>query len=77
LEQLVGALRHERVDPKLAVIRLAPPAVAILGTIIHGQQDRRCWQTIHESIDHILAFGIDPVHVVENEQQRLDAALTQ
>jgi hypothetical protein len=41
VEQLVGALRRQRIDPKLAVVGLAAPGVLVLGTVIDEEQETR------------------------------------
>jgi hypothetical protein len=76
-EHLVGALRRERVDPELAVIGLAPPAVLVLGTVVHEQQEPGGWHAFHEVVEEGLRLGIDPMQVLEHEEQGLDLALAQ
>jgi hypothetical protein len=41
LQQLAGALGSKRVEPHLTVRRLAAPAMLVLGTIVHEQQQAR------------------------------------
>ena len=76
-EQLVGALRRERVDPKLGVVGLAPPTVAVLGPVVHEQQERAAGQALHEGVEERLGLRVDPVQVLEHEKKRLDLALAQ
>ena len=41
LQQLAGALGRERIEPELAVVGLAAPAVLVLGPVVHEQQQAR------------------------------------
>ena len=41
VQQLPGALGRQRVQPHLAVVRLAAPGVLVLGTVVHEQQQAR------------------------------------
>jgi hypothetical protein len=49
--------------------------VAILGTVVHGEENGRRRQALHEPVEHALGLGIDPLQVLEDHQQRLDATL--
>ena len=41
IQQLPGTLGRERVQSQLAVVRLAAPAVLVLGTVVYEQQQAR------------------------------------
>ncbi|HEY6006224.1 MAG TPA: hypothetical protein VIV57_25315 [Anaeromyxobacter sp.] len=77
MEQLVGVLRGQRVDAELPVVRLASPAVPVLGPVVHREQDGRRRQALHEPVEEALGLPVDPVQVFEQQHQRLHAALAQ
>jgi hypothetical protein len=51
--------------------------VPVLGTVVDGEENGRGGQPVHEAVEHLLCLRIDPVQVLEHEQQRLDLALAQ
>ena len=76
LEKFLGALGREGGDAQLPIAGLASPAVLVFGSIVHQEQYTRGGQTLHEAVQEGLRLGIDPVQVLEHQQQRLDLALT-
>jgi hypothetical protein len=77
LEQLVGALGRQRIDPELTVVGLATPGVAVLWTIIDKEHETRRGQAVDEAVEQGLGLAVDPVEVLEDYHQRLDLALAQ
>ena len=77
VEQFLGALRRQRVDPELQVVGLAPPGVLVLGPVVDQQQDARRREALHQAVEKRLGLGVDPVQVLEDHQERLDLALPQ
>ena len=77
LEQLVGALGRQRIEPELAVVGLAAPGVLVLGAVVDEEQEARRGQALDEAVEQRLGLGVDPVQVLEDQQQRLDLALAQ
>jgi hypothetical protein len=49
----------------------------VLRAVVHQQQHRRRRQAFHQQVEQRLRFRIDPVQVLEHEQERLDLALPQ
>jgi hypothetical protein len=45
--------------------------VLILGTIVDEHQEARGRQTRHEAIEQGLGLGVDPVEVLEDDDDRL------
>ena len=74
-EELVGAIRRERIDPELRVVALASPPVAIFRPVVDEQRDPGRRQALNKGVEERLRLGIDPVQVLEHEEQRLDLAL--
>src|SRR5262249_34109575 len=76
LEQLVGVLRTQRVDPELTVVRLADPGVTVLWTIVDEQKHGGRGKTFHQTVEHCLCFRIEPVEVLQHEEEWLNLALS-
>src|SRR5262249_57021017 len=76
-QQLTGAFGGQGVDAKLPVVRLPAPAVLILGPVIDEQQQTCRWQTFDQVVEQRLGLGIDPVEILEQDQERLYLALAQ
>src|SRR5262249_42013583 len=76
-EQLIGACRRQRVDPELSVKSLASPAVLVLRAIVDAEEHTSRGQTLDERIENDLSLGVDPVKVLEDQQQWLDLTLAQ
>ena len=69
LQELVGTGRGQRVKSQLGVVRLAAPAVLVLGAIVNQQQQTSRGQALNQAVEEGLRLGIDPVQVFEDEQQ--------
>jgi hypothetical protein len=76
-QELLGARLPQRVDPELGVEALAAPGVGVLRTVVHQQQDAGGRQRLHQPIQQRLGLGVDPVQILEHQQQRLLPALAQ
>ena len=77
LQQGLGARRGQRVEPELGVVGLAAPAVLILGAVVDQQQQAGGGQALHQAVEERLGLGVDPVQVLEDQQQGLHLALPQ
>ena len=64
----------QRVQAQLRVVGLAPPAVLVLGAVIDQEQEPRRRQALDQAIQQGLGFGIDPVQILKDQQQRLHLA---
>ena len=67
----------ERIDAELAVVGLAAPAVRVLGPVVDEQEDPRGRQALDQGVEQRLGLAVDPVEVLEDQQQRLHLALAQ
>src|SRR5207244_8759361 len=76
-EQFLGALRRQGVDPELAVVGLATPAVAVLGAIVDEEQYRCRGQALHEAVEQGLRLRVDPVEILQYQDAGLDLALAE
>ena len=56
-------------------MRLARPAVRVLGAIVHDEQDWCGGHTLHQRVEHGLRLRVDPVQVLEHQEQRLHPTL--
>ena len=63
------------VEPQLGVVRLVAPRVPVLGPVVDEQQDARGGQALDQAVQERLRLGIDPVQVLEDEEERLRLAL--
>ena len=57
----------KRVQPDLAVVGLAPPAMLVLGPIGYQQQDARRPQALDQAVEQRLRLAVDPVQVLEDQ----------
>src|SRR4029434_11022888 len=60
LEQLVGALGRQGIDPELAVVGLAAPGVTVFGAVVDEEQETRRRQALDEAIEQGLGLAVDP-----------------
>ena len=77
LQELLGAHGRQRVQPQLRVIGLAAPAVLVLRAIVDQQQEAGGRQALDQAIEQGLRLRINPVQILEDQQQRLLLALAQ
>ena len=77
LEQRVGALGRQGIDPQLEIVGLATPGVRELGPVVDEEQDASCGQAVDEAVEERLGLGVDPVKILEDHEQRLDLALAE
>ena len=77
LQQCLGARRGQRVEPELGVVGLAAPAVLVLGAVVDQQEQTGGGQALDQAVEERLGLGVDPVQVLEDQEQRLHLALAQ
>ena len=76
-QQIVRALRRQRVDAELPVVGLAAPPVLVFGAVVGEQQQPGRRQALDEAVEQGLGLGVDPVQVLDEQHERLDLALPQ
>src|ERR1700730_17817690 len=76
-QQLPAALLAERIEPQLSIVSLVPPFVAILGPVGDQQQDTGGGQHVHQQVQQSLSSRIDPVQILEDNDQWLVETLAQ
>jgi len=69
VEQLVGGPLRERIHPELGVERLAGPSMPILGAVRDDDQDASRRHDADEGVDGHLGIGVDPVRVLQDDDQ--------
>ena len=74
-QQLARALGRERVEPELAVVGLAHPAMPVLGPVGDQQEEPSRGQALDQAVEEGLRLGIDPVQVLEDDEDGLILAL--
>jgi hypothetical protein len=77
LQQRGRILRRERIQAELTVIGLPAPAVPVLRAVIDEVQDADGRQALDQAVQNGLRLGVDPVEVLEHDQQGLKLALAQ
>jgi hypothetical protein len=77
MEQGGGAHRRQRVESDLGVIGFLAPAVLIFGAVVDQQEQAGGGQALHQAIEERLGLSVDPVQVLEHQQQGLHLALPQ
>ena len=75
-EQGLGGVGRQAIHAQLRVERLTPPAVTILGSIGDHEQDVSGRHRVHELIERHLGIGVDPVQVLEGNDDGAGLALT-
>jgi hypothetical protein len=77
VEEGLGARWWQRIEPQLRIVGFAAPAVLVLGAVVDQQQEASCRQAVDEAVEQGLGLGIDPVQILEDQQQWLHLALAQ
>src|SRR5262249_34082217 len=70
-EECLGALRRQRVEAKLTVGDLVAPAMLILGAIVDQEAEPGRREALDEAIQKRLGLGIEPLEVLEHDEQGL------
>ena len=77
LQEILGPLARQRVDAQLRVVGPVAPGVLVLGAIGDEEQDTSGGEPVDQAVEPRLGLGIDPVQILEDQQQRLDLALAE
>src|SRR5882724_5209312 len=72
LQEFLGARRGQRVEPQLGAVRLVPPVVLVLGAVVDEQEQAGGGQALNQAVEDRLGLGVDPVQVLEDQEQALD-----
>ena len=67
-------VRRERIEPELAVIALVAPGVLALGAVADEEQNTMAREALDQGVEHRLRLRVNPVDILEDEQNRLAAA---
>ncbi len=51
--------------------------MAVLGAIVDEEQDRRRGNALHQAVEQGLRLRVDPVEVLQHQDERLDLALAE
>ena len=76
-QQHLGALREQPVQTNLTVVSFAAPGVLVFGAIGHEQQQARRAEAVDERVEDRLRLAVDPVEILEDDDERLLARLPQ
>ena len=74
-QEILGPFAWQRIDAQLRVVAPVSPGVLVLGAIGNEEQETSGEKRVNEAIQPRLGLRVDPVQVLENEQQRLDLTL--
>src|SRR3972149_2516082 len=69
--------RGQRPRPQLRQPALAAPLVPVLGPVVDEQQDSRPGQALDQAVEEDPGLAVDPVEILEDEQDGLDLALAE
>src|SRR5262249_3436701 len=75
-QEVLGPLERQGIQPKPSVVALADPPVLVLGTVVDQEKYPRRREALHEAVENRLRLRVDPVKILEHEEQRLSLALT-
>jgi hypothetical protein len=73
----LSASRQQRIQSKLAVIRLPSPTMAVLRPVVDEQQHAGRRQALDQRVEQPLGLRIQPVEVLKHNTQGLDLAFAQ
>src|SRR5215813_636932 len=76
VEQFLGTLGKERIDSELAVVPLRAPAVPVFGAIGDEKEETSSGETAHEGVQEHLCLRVDPLEILEDEEQRVGRAFS-
>src|SRR5437016_1721279 len=76
-EKLFRFLRAQGSQPQLGVVGLTAPLGAILGAVVHQQEEAGTGYTLTQGVEKTLRLGVDPVQVFKDEDEGLVETLAQ
>ena len=59
------------VEPQLGVVGLAAPALLIFGTVVDEEHNAGRRQAVDQAVQERLRLGVDPVQVLDDQEQGL------
>ena len=77
VQQFLGTRGGERIEAELRVVRLAAPAMVIVGTVVDEEHEAGRGQAVDQVVQERLGLGVDPVQVLHDQEQRLHLARPQ
>ena len=77
MQQGLGACGRQRVEPELGVVGFIAPAMLVLGAVVDQQEQAGGGQALHQAIEERLGLRVNPVQVLEDQQEGLHLALPQ
>ena len=77
LQEILGPFARERIDAELRVVGPVAPGVLVLGAIGDEEQETGGGEPVDQAVEPRLGLGIDPVQILEDQEQRLDLALAE
>ena len=75
IQQRFRRFRRQGIDAQLTVAGPASPRVLVLGPVIGEQHYAGARDTVDEVVEECLRFGVYPVQILEDQEQRLYLAL--
>src|SRR5262249_30842262 len=76
-KELLRALRRQWVEAELGVGCLAAPGVLILGAVVDQKAEPGRREALDEAVEHGLRLGVDPVKILDHQEQRLELSLAE
>src|SRR5262249_48571269 len=76
LQQFISALRRQRIDAELSVVRFAAPTVLVLRPVVDQKQKPRRRNTHKQLYKKSRGLTIDPLKTFDDHNQRLNRALS-
>src|SRR5262249_4999642 len=67
-DEFLDALPWQRIQAELRVRGLIAPAVLIFRTIADEDEELRRWETHDQSIEERLRLGVDPLKILDDQQ---------
>ena len=77
MKQFLRAPAGQRIDPELAIVGLAAPAVTVFGTIADEEQHRGGRQALDHALEDGLRLAVEPMEILHHEHEGLGATLAQ
>jgi hypothetical protein len=74
IEEFVRGVGRQGIEPDFAKIGLAAPGMLVLGTVVDEEKHAGRRKAVHQRVEEGLAFGVDPMQILNYHKERLNPA---
>ena len=76
-QHFIGAVLFQRLEPQQMAAGLVSPAQPIFGPVIHQEQNPLTGHLLHEQVEKSLALVIQPMQILDHQNERALPCFTQ